>query len=146
VAREENGLDGQFEVIEHTADVGFEARAATPQDLFRAAARALLGIAVDDSSIADRDSWPIEVNGADYPSLLVNFLEEIVFLFDAARFAACDCEIDAISSTHITARLRGEPRAPERHRWKLIVKAVTYHDLEVSQRADGWYARVFLDV
>jgi SHS2 domain-containing protein len=135
-----------FEILAHTADVGFEARAATPAALFREAARALIAIAFDEAAIAGRDVRPVDVTGDDYPSLLVNFLDELLYLFDAGGFAPRDCTVDAVGPTRILARLHGEPRVPDRHRWKVIVKAVTYHGLDVSHDEAGWRARVFLDV
>jgi SHS2 domain-containing protein len=135
-----------FTVLEHTADVGFEARGTTPADLFQQAARALLSIAVDTDAISSRDSHLVHVDGDGYPGLLVNFLEEIVYLFDAGHFAPVDCRVERIGPTALDARLIGEPREPGRHPWKLIVKAVTYHGLEVSPGDDRWSARVFLDV
>jgi SHS2 domain-containing protein len=136
----------RFAILEHTADIGLEAYGPTPGELFRQAALGLLAIAVDDAAIAGSDVRPLQVAGDDFPSLLVNFLEEVLYEFDSNRFAARDCEIEAISPTAVSARLVGEPRVPERHRWKLIVKAVTYHGLEVKELDGGWRARVFLDI
>ena len=135
-----------FTVLEHTADIGLEARGESAKDVFRGAARALLFIAVEDSGIDERDTCRIDVSGDDYPSLLVNFLEEVLYLFDASRFAARDCAVDVLEPTRVVARLIGEPRDPARHPWKLIVKAVTYHGLHVTEDAGGWSARVFLDI
>jgi SHS2 domain-containing protein len=135
-----------FTLLEHTADIGFHATGDTPADLFQQAARALLSIAVDTAAVSARTSLAVHVTGDGYPGLLVNFLEEIVYLFDAGRFAPVDCQVERASPTAIHARLIGEPRVPERHPWKLIVKAVTYHGLQVVPDAGGWSARVFLDV
>jgi len=46
----------------------------------------------------------------------------------------------------VEAVLVGEPRSAARHRWSLIVKAVTYHGLEVREHDGAWTARVFLDI
>jgi SHS2 domain-containing protein len=141
-----NARSDAFEVLEHTADIGFHATAETLPALFRQAARAFFFIAIDDTRLTGRDVHVIEVDGSDYESLLVNFLQELLYLFDSGRWAPCDCEIDTLEPTRLRARVRGEVRAPERHPWKLIVKAVTYHGLEVVEREGTWHARVFLDV
>ena len=140
------GGRGRFEVLEHTADVGFSAEAPTPALLFETAALALFEIAADTAAAEARTSLPVEVTGEDYPSLLVNFLSELLYLFDTGRFVPAQVRVEAVSPTAISARLSGQARDPARHPWKLIVKAVTYHGLEVVDRGDRWTARVFLDV
>lgn len=89
---------------------------------------------------------PLRVEGDDVPSLLVNFLAEILSLFDAGHFAPARVEVARVTPTAVEATLVGEPRSPARHRWSLIVKAVTYHGLEVREHDGAWTARVFLDI
>jgi SHS2 domain-containing protein len=137
---------GRFAVLEHTADIGFMAEAETPALLFETAALAMLDIAADTRAVEARAQLAIDVAGEDFGALLVNFLSELLYLFDTGRFVPLRLRVEAISPTAVTARLTGESRDPARHPWKLIVKAVTYHGLEVADRGDGWTARVFLDV
>jgi SHS2 domain-containing protein len=135
-----------FRLLEHTADVGFETWADTPAGLFAGSLEALMAIAAEDAEVEPRAELPVEVTGADYADLLVNFLSEVLYQFDAGRFVACGVVIDEISPTRLVGRLTGEPRDAARHRWRLIVKAITYHRLEVVPRDGRWTARVFLDV
>lgn len=135
-----------FEILEHPADIGFAVSAGNPATLFSEAARALAFIAFDTSAVTATETRSLAVSGDDYPSLLVNFLEELVFLFDAGLFAPSVCVVSSIDERQVRAELHGESRVPARHPWKLIVKAVTYHDLEVAERDGQWRARVFLDI
>lgn len=135
-----------FEILEHTADVGFQAWGAEPGELFANAAWAMMAIAAEDDPVSQSTQRVIEVAGEDYPSLLVNWLSELLYLFDSDEFVAGTIEVESIKPDYVKARLTGEPRDPARHRWKLIVKAVTYHGLEVGRSGSGWTARVFLDI
>ena len=139
-------MGAAFEILEHTADVGFHAWGADAPELFVNAARAMMAIAAEDSPVTEADERVIEVEGEDYPSLLVNWLSELLYLFDSDEFVTGKIEVENINANHLRARLSGESRDPARHRWKLIVKAVTYHGLEVKEIRDGWEARVFLDI
>lgn len=138
--------DGGFQLIEHTADVGFVALGPTVEDVLRESIAALLSIATDPSDVADRAHTDIEVQGEDPSALLVNLLEEVLFLFDANVFAACRAEVRLPRTGAAQVRLFGEPRDPARHRWRLIVKGITYHGLQFEKDANGWRVRVFLDV
>jgi SHS2 domain-containing protein len=135
-----------FEVLEHTADVGFRAWGRDPGRLFVAAARAMFSIAAELGEVRPRETREIAVEGEDNESLLVNWLSELISLFDAGLFAPCSYEVLEISETRFVCRCQGEPRDPAHHPWKLIVKAVTYHQLQVVQRNGRWEATVFLDI
>jgi SHS2 domain-containing protein len=135
-----------FEILDHTADTGFRAWGATPEELFQNSARAMMAIAADTSTVHPRVERNIEVHGEDYESLLVNWLSEILYLFDTNSFAPNDFRVEEITPTHLKARLVGETRDPGRHPWTLIIKAVTYYELRVEQRTGRWESQVFLDI
>jgi SHS2 domain-containing protein len=135
-----------YTILEHTADIGFEALGDSPHDLFAHAADAFYAIAAEPVEVHEVDEYPLVLSGANYPDLLVNFLSELLYLFDANRFVPARVAIDRLGPETLDARLIGEPRDPARHPWRLIVKAVTYHGLEVTSYAGTWRARVFLDI
>ena len=135
-----------FEVLDHTADTGFRAWGQTVAELFENSARAMMAIAVDTSAAESREERIITVEGEDYESLLVNWLNEILYLFDTNSFAPKQFHVEEITPGRLKGRLVGEPRDPKRHPWTLIVKAVTYYELRVEQRGDRWESQVFLDI
>lgn len=139
-------MNEPFEVLEHMADIGFRAWGNTPAELFENAAYAMMSIAAETETIVPRDEVAIEVMGEDYESLLVNWLSEVLYQFDADFFATSKFLVDKIGPTMLGGRLVGEVREPARHCWKLIVKGVTYHDIEFLERDGFWESRVFLDV
>ncbi len=115
-------------------------------DPFENGARAMGVIAADPDAAQPRTELAVEITGDDYESLLVNWLSEIVYLFDSGRFAARRYKVNEITPQKLTARLLGEPRDPRRHPWRLIIKAVTYHEIEVAERNGRWEARIFVDI
>ena len=135
-----------FDILEHTADIGFRAWGASPAELFQNAACAMMAIAADTDSIEEREELSVELTAEDYESLMVDWLSEVLYLFDASRFAARRFVVDEISPRGLRARLLGEPRDPQRHPWELIVKAVTYHELKVVEKNGRWETEVYLDI
>ena len=119
------------------AAVAFDRRprpGASPAELFQNAALAMMAIAAETDSIDEREELPVELNAEDYESLMVDWLSEVLYLFDASRFAGRRFVVDEISSKGLRARLFGELRDPRRHPWELIIKAVTYHQLKVVEK------------
>jgi SHS2 domain-containing protein len=135
-----------FEILEHPADIGFRAFGATLPELFANAATAMLSIACDLEKVAPKAEYPIAAAGSDYESLLVNWLSEVLYWFDGKRIALREFRVTRLEPDRIRALARGEPRNAGRHRSKLIVKAVTWHQLKIAQTPGGWAAEVYLDI
>jgi SHS2 domain-containing protein len=135
-----------FQVLEHTADIGFEASGATREEVFQNAARALMHLIVDLSSVQAREQAHIELMGADPPSLLVNWLSEILYLHDAEDWLFRDFTVKKLGDHSLAAVAYGEKFDRARHQAKLLVKAITYHQLALEKTAQGWRARVFVDI
>jgi len=135
----------QFEILEHPADIGFRAFGATLPELFAHSAFAMLSIAGDPLAAEPRERYPLHVESGDRESLLVDWLSEVLYWYDGKRIAFRECRVNEICDTAIDATAIGEPRT-ERHRSRLIVKAVTYHQLKIEQRGGLWAAEVYLDI
>ena len=136
----------RFEVLDHPADIGFRAHADTLPALFAACAEALVSLILDASAAAPAEQISISADAADRESLLVNWLNEVLYFVDSRRLVFQRFEIAKWADTHIEATAFGERRDPQKHPSKLIVKAVTYHQLAIRQSADGWSADVYVDV
>jgi SHS2 domain-containing protein len=135
-----------FEILEHPADIGFRVRGSTLGELFENAAVALVSIAGEVEDARPVRTYPLAASGADAESLLVNWLSEVLWWTDGERIAFREFHVGEVNDTHVAATGLGEPREPARHRAKLIIKAVTYHQLKLVGTPEGWLAEVFLDV
>jgi len=133
-----------------TADVAFEARGATLEETFLAAADATLNVMVEEiGTIAPRERREISVAAAALDLLLFELLQELVYHKDAGRLLLRVRDL-RIEETDDGYRLRaegwGETIDPHRHGLLADVKAVTVHRLVVEKTPDGWRAVVVLDV
>jgi len=135
-----------FRILEHTADIGFEAFGATRKEVFANAARALMHLMVNLEAIAPRNEFPLRTEASDMPSLLVNWLSEILYRFDAEGWLFRDFKFDEFTEHSLAAIARGEKFDRRRHQVKLLVKAVTYHQLDLRESGEGWRAQVYVDI
>ncbi len=136
----------QFRILEHTADVGFEAFGTTREEVFANAARALVDLIVELDTIEPREEVRIQVNGPDPESVLVNWLSEILFLYDAEGWIFREFEVQSLQDNSLSALARGEKFEPSRHQAKALVKAITYHQLKLEKTPQGWRAQVYVDI
>src|SRR5271157_1291144 len=135
-----------FEVLEHPADIGFRAFGGTLPDLFAHSALAMLSISSDLGAVQPKGEYPLAVESGDRESLLVDWLNEVLYWFDGKRVAFRDFRVTQLRETAIEAVGVGEPRDAARHGARLIVKAVTYHQLKIERRGGLWVAEVYLDI
>lgn len=136
----------KYEILPHTADMGFRAYGSTLAGLVESAGEALAGIILDTSCVKARETVHIDARGAGFPETLVNWLNEVLYQMDARRLALCDFRVAVANPEEIQATAGAEPRDDLRHPPSLVVKAVTYHQLDVRETGDGWQADIFLDI
>lgn len=138
--------DRGFESFETTADVGIMAWGETLEELFANVAKGMFGLMIDTATVRPTGLLPVEARGGDLPSLLVAWLNELLYRCDAEEWAPADVRVKAVEGGHVRGDLVGEPADHARHRFKGVVKAATYHLLECQKDGDRWRARVVFDV
>ena len=137
---------GGFTLLEHPADVGV---LATGHDLSSAlswAARGMFNVIADLDQVVPTQTIHVSVTSRDRESLVVDWLNELLYRHEAEGFLAKEFRVAADDAgTSLEADCAGEPIDPRRHRLLTSVKAATYHDVEVSGNGE-WTIRVLLDV
>lgn len=128
--------------IEHTAELQLELHAASEAGIFTAAAKALRELLDDDQPVdGQRAQRAVEAEATDRGALLAEWLAELVFLAETDGLVPDDVRNLVVGEDSVTATVHGRIGQP-RH----LVKAVTYHDLELRRDRDGWRGNVVLDV
>jgi SHS2 domain-containing protein len=134
-----------FEFIDHTADVGVIAYGEDIRQAFANAARALSSLITEPEDVRETQHRDIVVTAADEEGLLVEWLNELIYLFDAEGLIFKRFDINSMNGRQLRARAYGEKVDPARHRLKAGVKAATYHLLKVD-RDNGGRVQVIFDV
>ena len=136
--------------LDHSADLAFEVEAASREDLLREAVLAFSGSVTDLETVTPRATREVSARGGSLEALLVSLLDELIFVFETARFLARSAELTVMEepgggyAAH--ALLRGEEFVPGRHPLRAVPKAATYHRLRVERAGDAWRAHVVLDL
>lgn len=133
-----------------TADVAFTAWGETREELFRAAAEALLATMVNEPSVVEPcQEQAIRLAEGQLDLLLFAFLNELIFLKDARclllRVGSLRIE-ERDGDYSLEAEMTGERIDPLRHQLLVDVKAATLHRLSVAYVDNTWQGTVVLDV
>jgi SHS2 domain-containing protein len=135
-----------WDTFEHEADVGLIIRGRDGPELFAEAGLALFDLVCELDTVQERARYSV-AGGADaVEPLLVDWLNDLVYLFQARGVVCRRFEFPSWSETAYEAEAFGEPVDPARHSPRDLVKAATYHGLSVRSQEDGLEARVILDV
>jgi SHS2 domain-containing protein len=137
-----------YKYFDHTADIGIEVTGRTRKELFVNAAEALFDVMLEYKAgrEAAKQQKKIAVEGVDIADLLINFLRELLYLFNGEQFITDSCEIIKFKNMELAVELTGESFNPKKHLVKTEIKAVTYSGLTVERVKTGWRARVIFDV
>lgn len=137
-----------YKFFDHTADIGVEVTGRARNELFVNAAGALFDVMIENKTgeVSKKKRKTIKVEGADVADLLINFLRELLYLFNGERFIADSCEIIKFTNQELQARLTGELFDSKKHLIKTEIKAVTYSGAKVEKIKTGWKARIIFDV
>ena|SRR5688572_29112629 len=135
-----------FELFEHTADLGLRASGRTLEELLIESARGLLAMQVaNPAAVRPVQTRTISLEAADPSLLLFDWLNELLYAFEAEKLLFADFEL-SLQGLRLQANCRGEPMDASRHEMDHEVKAITYHGLRVEQKEDRWEAEVIVDI
>ena len=139
-------MEKDFETIDHTADIGIMAYGDDLKQVFANAARGLFSLITELDTVAVKEKRGIKVTAPDREALLVNWLNELIYLCEAKELLFNRFDIITITDTQLKATGYGEKINLAKHELKTQVKAATYHMLKIEQHEDGYRAQVIFDV
>jgi len=131
----------RFEELPHTADKAIKVYGSTLEDIFVNAAFGMFSLMVDPQEIKVEVSREVEVSSFDPESLLVKWLNELLYLQEMEGELYRDFEIIYLDGKRLKARVWGGKGHPT----KAKVKAATYHNLEIKDVGKGYEAAVVFD-
>jgi SHS2 domain-containing protein len=136
----------RFDVVEHTADSGIIAYGGDMREAFANTAYGMFSLMADLEQVREETSRYIEAEAGDVESLVVAWLNELLFMFDTERIIFRRFDILGLTDTRLKADAYGETADASRHELKGGIKAATYHMLKVSEDRGRWHIRVIFDV
>jgi SHS2 domain-containing protein len=139
-------ISKKYKLIDHTADFGMQVFGSDPQELFTNAALALFDVITEMDELTGRDSCHIRTSGEDWSDLMINWLREILYLWNGKERLVKSIQILSLSEEKISAKIYFDAYMPDHHTIKTEVKAVTYHQIQVKSSPSGWEARVIFDI
>jgi tRNA nucleotidyltransferase (CCA-adding enzyme) len=139
-------MKDRWEHFEHGADIGVRGLGASKAGAFEQAALALMAVIVEPGRVLARDDVDIACEAADDESLLVGWLNALVYEMAVRHMLFARFRV-VLDGTQLRAIAAGETLAVARHQPAVEVKGATYTALRVAQDENGrWMAQTVVDV
>lgn len=119
----------RYKLLEHTADAMVEVHGKDLDEKFGNAAYAMFDQITDLSKVKPKGELRVVMSGDTREQLLVDFLQELLFVHDTEDLVFSEFEIKTDGKT-LEAVVRGEKFDEKKHTKRSVVKGVTYHRLE----------------
>jgi SHS2 domain-containing protein len=130
-----------FEEIAHTADWAMRVRAESLTQLFVESARGMNALSGAKLAPAPCTQRSLTLSAPDDESLLVAFLSELVYAAEQENLVFDEFKIQIQGET-LKVEMSGVPIVSI-HK---SIKAVTYHNLQIRQTAEGYEVEIVFDV
>ena len=135
-----------YEYFDVEADVGVRAWGPTLAVAFAEMARGVLALAIAPDEVVERDRREVRAQGETRETLLVNWINECLYVHEIEGFATRRVEVTAFAGDSVHGLLHGEEFDPGRHRPGTVVKAATHHQVSVQETPETVEARLIVDV
>ena len=132
----------KYEILEHKADLKIRVFGKDLKELFLNAMVGMFEGARYESE-GGEIKREIKISSLDLPSLLVDFLSEVLYLCEVNKEVYYKVQFKNLTGKELEGILIGKPLK----RMGVHIKAVTYHDLDVHQKKDKtWEATILFDI
>jgi SHS2 domain-containing protein len=138
-----------YELIEHTADIGIRVKGGDLKELFKNAALSMFDIIAEKKSgIGHRTSGIekiiVKQKADDLEELFINWLNELLSLSAIKEKIFCDFKFKNLDEHNLEVEV-GSYDIKD-YKVNVEIKAATYHELKLEKSKSGWTAEVIFDV
>lgn len=142
-------MAGGYRFLDHMTDAVIEAYGSTLAESFENAALGLNDTMINVKTVRSTNKVTICVSASDLKELLFEFLDRVMLILLVERFAMCSFHVQiakAADSYSLNAVAEGEQLDVKKHGYKVEIKAVTYHEMEILQKENETTVRFILDL
>ena len=136
----------RYEEVPHTADLAAKIYGKDLEELFANAAYAMFSMIADVEGVELAETVKIGVEAPDTESLLVVWLNELLYAAFSKKMIFCDFKFNILEEERLVAEVKGQKIEKNSEKIYKEIKAATYHDLKIKKTGKGYEVTVVFDV
>lgn len=135
-----------YRTLEHPADICVEVYGKDLKELFLNSARALISELGKIKRKVKKTKLSLKVNGIDKESLLINWLQELLYNFYVRGLIYDSAKITKLKEKELSAEVQCIKFTPASFQPLKEIKAVTYHDVHIKRNDGGFSVKIVFDI
>jgi SHS2 domain-containing protein len=132
----------RYEQVEHTADLALRVHGQDMPTLFANSAYAMFCELADLRSVVPLVNRPVTVDSIDHESLLINWLNELLYLHETQGEVYVAFDIHELSCQELRATVHGA----HTENIETVIKAATFHNLAILKTDTGYEVTIVFDI
>ena len=136
----------RYRITPHHSELAIKVFGSSQLELFQNSGWALFDVTTDIEKIEQKDCVPLEVEGTDLDDLLVNWVRELLYLYQGSGYLLKEFRISELGDKLVKAEACGEKIDPDRHEIKKEVVAIAYDKSRMVKTGDQWTAQLIFEV
>jgi SHS2 domain-containing protein len=137
----------KYRITKHQSELAVRVTGESQADLFTNSAVALFDVMVADmEKIECKERLPLEVEGTDRDDLMVNWVRELLYLYQGSGYLLRDFIILEVKDTVVKAEVGGEKIDPDRHEIQQEIAAVAFHKSRMEKTGNQWTAHLIFEL
>ena len=124
-----------YELLDHATDAFIKVTAPTLEETFLVSGNSVVETIIDRDLVEEQEEKTLHVSGKDLSYLLFNWLEEVIYQTITEGFAIHRFSVEIIKNPELelNAIAYGEKINLQKHKYKVEIKAPTFHLMEINQ-------------
>jgi len=136
----------RYRITKHQSELAVRVTGDSQADLFANSALALFDVMVADmDKVAIKERIPLEVEGADRDDLMVNWMRELLYLYQRSGYLLHEFLINEVKDTVVKAEVAGEKIDPDCHEIQQEITAVAFHKSRMEKTGNQWTAHLIFE-
>lgn len=136
----------RYRILNRSSDLLIKVFGNTQPELFANSGFALFDLMTDVEKIQTADHLPLEVEGVDRDDLMVNWMRELLYLFQGSGYLLKEFRVREAKDNYVRGEVSGEKFDPDRHELQRDIKSVAYHQSRMEKTGDQWTAQVMFEL
>lgn len=137
---------GRYRIIRSSPDLTLKIVGKTQAEVLANSAFALYDLMTDLEKVQEQDHLPLEVEGIDDDDLMVNWMRELLYLYQGSGYLLKEFEVHEARDFYVRAEGRGEKFDPDRHEIQKDIRTVVYRQCRMGRTGDHWTAQISFEL
>jgi len=137
----------KYRLTKHQSEIAVRVTGDSQADLFANSAVALFDVMMADmEKIESKERLPFEVEGTDRDDLMVNWVRELLYLYQGSGYLLREFLIRDVKDTVVRGEVAGEKIDPDRHEIKQEIAGVAFHKSRMEKTGNQWTAHLIFEL